>query len=833
MPSSLIEITAVYRSERIRFGDDCAIVNVEEVKAEGQQAALDFEAEPSLLQVKLEAAPDELTPGLSYRFYGRWSVHPRHGKQFHAQTFIRVAPHGRAGVIRYLQQAPHVGKTTADLLWQKFQGDAVRILREQPAVTVAAVAAPHFTEEKAEQAARFLAGEAALESCTIDLIDIFDRRGFPKRIVKELIQEYGNKATETVKADPYLLMNYRGVGWDRADKLYLSLGHDPAAIRRQSLAAWHEINSDTEGSTWFTVQRAEIGIKKKVAGTNIDAPAALKAAKQSALLAFRRDDFNRLWVAERRNADQELAIAEKVAEIVSDSQRQPAEWPTLSEADDLSPHQVAEWTKATTGRIGLFTGGGGTGKTYTLARAVGRILGQCGHGSVALCAPTWAAANRMTESLAEYGIDLPATSIHSLLGVESASGGEWSFLHGASNPLRYRYIITDEGSMDDVPIMSCLLAAIPRDGHILIVGDTGQLAPVGHGAPMRDFIAAGLPTGELTEVRRNAGRLLEALSHIRHGRPFPVSSRVDLDAEPPENLKWFESGDPEQQIASILKVIEVARRAGHSLVWDVKTIVAVNEKSELSREKLNKVLQREVNKSGSRVGSNPFQVGDPVVKHGRREALKVDEKWQCDVPYKWESKEGYIVVTNREQGQVIEVSEKMTVVMVMRGRSPIFVRVPRGGGASQSGDDNCGDNGNVAGNSKSASTGCSWTLAYAITAHIGQGAQWPVVNVVVDDYFGAQMVGDRSWIYTSASRAMKLCCVHGKWATALKMMRTVKIEKRKTFLTSLIAEKIKEYQAGRELIAIEGQVEGAEGAVDSAFQALTTEVEEIAHASHR
>ncbi len=131
----------------------------------------------------------------------------------------------------------------------------------------------------------------------------------------------------------------------------------------------------------------------------------------------------------------------------------------------------------------------GTGKTYSVARLIGAVGERDGWESVAVCCPTGKAASRITEAMQGYGLPLRAKTIHSLLKVASKEEGEgWGFEHNEHNPLPFRYVFLDEASMPDADIMAALLRALPAGAHLMLVGDTNQLPPVGHGAPLRDLI---------------------------------------------------------------------------------------------------------------------------------------------------------------------------------------------------------------------------------------------------------------------------------------------------------------------------------------------------------
>lgn len=793
--NKLTEITGIFRGERVRF-DDVAICAVEEIATPDANGWLDFDAPPDTV-VKLECEPGELAFGLSYRFYGRWTVHAHHGKQFLAQTFVRCEPHGRAGVIRYLLEAPNVGQVAAHALWQKFQGDAVRILRESPDVAVAAVKASYFSQEKANAAAVWLANESRLEACTIDMIDLLGGRGFPKSTAKKAIAAWGNKAAEILRRNPYAIMRFRGCGFLRADAMYLEFGGRPDSRKRLAYCCWHALAKNTEGHTWHPIQYVIENIQSKI-GIKSAAriPAALKLAKRARAIAARRDEQGRLWVAEGKRAAAELRVAECVADAISEN---GGEWPLCEEEDGLTPHQAAEIEIATgsmTGHVGILGGSPGTGKTFAAAALI-RVTIECyGDAAIAVCAPTGKAAVRVTEALQSYGVSLRAKTIHSLLKVaQHDSGDGWKFEHGERFPLPYQFVVVDEASMIDTGLMASLLSARAKGCHVLFVGNVNQLPPVGHGAPLRDMIAAGVPYGELTEIRRNSGTIVRACAQIRDGKRFGTDAAIDLGAEPPANLRLLECAEPAAQIQKMLAVIKAAAADGRHPVWDCQVVVPVNAKSKLSRKDLNKLLQRELNKTGQRGGGNPFLVGDKIVclKNGfypadmvrndaNRVAVETDE-------------DGKLFVANGELAEVIESADKLTVARLL---SPMrFVKIPRGNQAEEDDDDKHGRSGEDPAK-EAANTGCQWDLAYALSCHKAQGSEFPVVVVMIDDYSGARLVCSREWAYTAISRAKQLCFLIGKRATIDGFCRRVALTKRKTFLKELIVEKIAEHRGNME-----------------------------------
>ena len=769
------ELTAIYLGEKLAFGDhddpDRVIIgNARAINGSAKSIDSDF-------AIKGPAALDELTPRLTYRFYGRWKDYrnKRSGKtekQFHFKTFVANQPHDQAGVCVYLGKAPWIGPKIAADLWRAFRSDAVRILREEPEVAAAAI--NRLTIEHAKEAAAFLEEQKHLEDCSIDLLNLLDRRGFPKTTAKKAIQLWGNAAPEIIRRNPYRLMNFRGCGFKRCDQMYLDLGLPPDRLLRQGLCAWYSVARQTDGDTWFPVTVAQRAIESTISGTNPNTDKALRFAWRSNLLAVYVDDGLDTWIAEDKNADAELYVARHVAR----STKQENHWPDVSQVGEITDHQRAGLAAALHAPIGMFLGGPGTGKTWTLAHFVKFLQEHFGSDEVAVASPTNKAAGRARSVMAEHGVTCWVSSVHSLLGVNHGGtmDGGWSFLHNERNPLPFKAIVLDEGPMIDCGLMASILAARAPGTMLLIVGDTNQLPPIQHGAPVRDFIRSGMvPYGMLTEPQRNAGAIVQACDAIRKGEAWQSCDRLDLDCTPPKNLKLVDARTPEQQIERMLRVVQQAGDRGFERIWDLQVITATNA----TRRKINDLLQRELNPQGKAIEGNPFRVGDKVscTENDTYKGADSDSDDDCSF------------VSKREIGRVVEVeSNRVVVKFEYPDRTVIF---PKGKSGKSESDDSSSDSNSDSRDSGDDKTGCALRLAYAETCHTMQGSETPWAIPILENSRGAMRICSREWFFTAISRGKMAATPIGQKIVADRMCKKVAIEKRKTFLSELIQEEVR------------------------------------------
>ena len=219
---------------------------------------------------------------------------------------------------------------------------------------------------------------------------------------------------------------------------------------------------------------------------------------------------------------------------------------------ELDDEQIKAVDAAASRMFTVVTGGPGTGKT-TIVCAILRALIKRGLApeDIALVAPTGRAAQRMGEALYNQcmnakGLDdatraqieaLNGCTIHSLLG-----GFPPNWKYTADNKLPLKLVVVDESSMVDIHLMRALVAALPSDCRLVLLGDKDQLPSVEAGAVLGDIV-----TGEdvpcvvrLEKSKRFTGVLAECAAAIKDGN---IHKFIGSSQEITPDNTWLETFD--------------------------------------------------------------------------------------------------------------------------------------------------------------------------------------------------------------------------------------------------------------------------------------------------
>ncbi len=225
----------------------------------------------------------------------------------------------------------------------------------------------------------------------------------------------------------------------------------------------------------------------------------------------------------------EVAVAERIGALASVDSPAGARLDDIAAVLELDVGQHAAVQRCLGGRLGVLTGGPGTGKTRTVAALLAALLAGAEHDlRIGLAAPTGKAAARMAESidssvallresgdqqLAAIGESigqLAPSTIHRLLGVRP---GGARFKHTARHLLPHDVVVIDEASMVSLPMMDALLSALDPTAQLILVGDAGQLASVDAGSVLGDIASA-------------TGVVAHRVAELTESRRFPSTSRI-------------------------------------------------------------------------------------------------------------------------------------------------------------------------------------------------------------------------------------------------------------------------------------------------------------------
>lgn len=256
----------------------------------------------------------------------------------------------------------------------------------------------------------------------------------------------------------------------------------------------------------------------------------------------------------RRYHGYETRLAQALLARTQSSRMRPAEASTDARLRQLFPSLAQDPADAQAraaqafrdSPLLLLTGGPGTGKTTTVARAlVLRIEDAVRAGRaplrIALAAPTGKAAARLAQAVRdsaqalraqgllaeEVMAALPseASTLHRLLGWRS---GAVQFRHDALHPLPADIVVVDEASMVDLPLMCKLVEAVAPGAALLLIGDRDQLPSVETGAALAALCDAADAGGALAAHRVALTRgwrqhddldVASLAAHVRDGEP--------------------------------------------------------------------------------------------------------------------------------------------------------------------------------------------------------------------------------------------------------------------------------------------------------------------------
>jgi exodeoxyribonuclease V alpha subunit len=669
---------------------------------------------------------------------GEWEHDPRYGRQLHVTSFTQRLPASVEGIQRYLSSGliKGIGPKKARSIVDHFGEQTLAIIEQQP---------ERLSEVKGisakdrEQIINTWAEQNEIKELHLFLQSYDVSINVATRIYKQ----YGKDSIKVVRENPYqLAQDVQGIGFRTADDIAVKLGLPADSLPRLS-----------EGLKYVLTQAAnEDGHCFLYEGDLFYRATDILKAPPTALLA----------AMQQLSGDQNVFIeppVESVPELSpslpsSDDEEQPSEqekpqariyyapfWYAESGSarllrrlrrapSSLPPTTEQQWEKvfallkqkrnmiltekqreavqkAYTEKVSILTGGPGTGKSTSLRALL--LLLRLRKIDVALAAPTGRAAKRLTEATG-----VQARTLHRLLEYAPHDN---SYQRNEDNPLPHQFVIVDEFSMVDILLFYHLLKALPKEAHLLLVGDADQLPSVGPGNVLRDLLKSeAIPSVRLTELFRQAqqSKIIVNAHRINAGQMPYMKSEATSD------FFFMAEEDPMKVQLLVLDLVQrrLPARYHFKPMTDIQ-VLAPMYRGPAGVTILNEKLQERLNPhpiAQIEWGGHKFAVGDKVMQMRNNYDKGV---FNGDV--------GWIRSINKESATLqVEFVEEA---------GPLFV-------------------------SYDFRELDELVLAYAVTVHKSQGSEYPVVIIpLLKEH---RMLLQRNLLYTAITRAKRFCVLVGQ-----------------------------------------------------------------------
>ncbi|MBL7555886.1 MAG: AAA family ATPase [Bdellovibrionaceae bacterium] len=442
--------------------------------------------------------------GATMEFWGEWGHHPKHGEQFKAVRAIEKKPASAAALEKYLGSGliSGVGPATAKKIVSYFNEKTLEIFENK---IEELMLVPGIAEKKLEQIKTSWEEHRAIR----DVMIFLQGYGISTLFATKIYKTYGDKAIQTVSANPYRLAHdIYGIGFFSADKIALAMGFERTGVPRIEAGIKHVLSASREEGHCFLTDQQIIAnaielLREKIEPEKIlEVLQNLLTTDQVKLRKLNRESELASCYYSKGLYFDELTTSTLVKNLLTISvpvdEARVRSWVAKhceKNGINLSDEQQVAVCGIAGKSFSILTGGPGCGKT-TCTKALVSLL-KAMKKRVVLAAPTGRAAQRMTEV-----IGFEAKTIHRLLEWAPDKNG---FKRDDKDPIKTDFLIVDETSMLDISLAACLLKAVPQGAQVLFIGDPDQLPSVGAGDVLSDLLKSeSVPRFRLTKVFRQA-----------------------------------------------------------------------------------------------------------------------------------------------------------------------------------------------------------------------------------------------------------------------------------------------------------------------------------------
>lgn len=422
----------------------------------------------------------------TYTFYGELIDHPKYGLQYQVNSFSKIKPKDKDGIIVFLSSdlfngigvklatkiVEELGENTLDLILENKENLKKIKMSEKKLNTI------YDTLLKYESSSK--------------IVVYLNEIGFSMRESLLIYNKYKEDTELIIDNNIYKLLDDKiDISFTKIDNVYLKLEKDVKYKNRIEACIIHIMNNLVFKNSDTYLYYDEI--KKETLSYlkyNIEDEEFILYLDELRFLNKIVLENDRYYLKELLKDEEEI-----VRKIVKLNKLEETKIKNIdSYIEELESYNNIEYSNkqkeaikyALEKNIVIVTGGPGTGKT-TLIKAIVELYKNINElenneaiNKIALLAPTGRASKRMSEST-----NFPSSTIHRYLKWDKESN---SFCVDEFNKNKEKLIIIDEVSMIDTNLLASLFRGTLDDIKLVLVGDYNQLPSVGPGQVLKDLI---------------------------------------------------------------------------------------------------------------------------------------------------------------------------------------------------------------------------------------------------------------------------------------------------------------------------------------------------------
>ena len=704
---------------------------------------------------------------------GNWTTHKKYGVQFEFDTLELK----EAEIFFFLTKiVKGVGKKFAHELLEKYtEEELVEILNEKPQELL------DFKGIKEKKLQTIVSSWQKFKHLR-ELGSFLAKFGVTSNLITKIYASLGeiDNLIEKIKANPYILINIKGIGFKRADEIAKSLGIDPRsefrimACLNYTLREFCDNNGNSSIDKFHLYKllddslrfhNEELLYEQAISKMLVDEDLFVTSENRYSLSMLYYAEKRILEFFQRRKDEKNRKIIATFDEYLIKKQE------TLG--FELSPEQKKAVELINNGDKTLFLiGYAGTGKS-TSSRAILELLEETmSYDDIMTIALSGIASQRIADTTG-YN----SSTIQSLL-----------MKHKEKDFFPYKAILLDEASMVNSVTFYQIISKIDDDTIFIIVGDDGQLPAIGAGNVLADSIKFELaPICKLTKIYRQSENQAIAViaNDIRKGevpafkedyedfkfidvsisnyysQKNSVSSNDFADLRG-ENSEYILNNILNISSGYIEKYYEYIKKKKISKALILFQVITPMKAGLLGVDNLNIQLQKLFNHTKGKAFTSKvyeYKLTDKVI-HIKNENMKA----QTMSMYKSASTDFLERrVYNGQLGLIIKLDfdEEKCIVLYPNDDMVVFY-----------------DFDNVY---------ALLSLAYCLTIHKTQGMEYE--NALIPMSFSHYIMHNTKLLYTAITRAKKMCFIVGEEEAFKSACKKLEITIRESVINDLLSKK--------------------------------------------